>query len=166
MLTGQSAQGDISTHYSRRLVLSDHYRRDRLRLSWEQGLLPEAFGITIIIECHMNIIVFVSLLLVIGAFLLLAKQFRARERRDRLRQVGRVSTWQDVEIRRENFVKIVQTNFGYGKEVWAFVLEADQIDLTLRAFKTGVLILPRPKLHDVERFCQSHGIKFSQTLVK
>ncbi len=114
----------------------------------------------------MNIIVFVSLLLVIGAFLLLAKQFRARERRDRLRQVGRVSTWQDVEIRRENFVKIVQTNFGYGKEVWAFVLEADQIDLTLRAFKTGVLILPRPKLHDVERFCQSHGIKFSQTLVK
>ena len=114
----------------------------------------------------MKFAIFITLLLVAGIVLVLGKVFSARKRQSRLVQRGQVSTWQDIERHPDNFSKIVQTDFGHGKEVWALSTETDEINLKIRAFKTGILIVPRPKRSDLEKFCQSHGIAFNLKMVK
>ena len=106
----------------------------------------------------MNFRIFLFLVFVAGAVLIIGKLFSARKRRNLLVQIGRVSAWKDIEKQPDSFSKIVQTNFGYGKEVWVLTKGGDEIDLKLRCFKTGVLIVPRPKVSDLERFCQLRGI--------
>ena len=108
---------------------------------------------------------FVSLLALSG-FVLFRKLVNASERRCRLEQAGQMSTWDNVERQAQFFVKIVQTDFGYGKEIWAFSDGGFQIDLELRAFKSGHLIHPSPKLPEVERYCEVNGISLTRTLVK
>ena len=104
--------------------------------------------------------------MVAGAILVLGKLYSARKRRNLLIQRGQVSSWGEIEIKSERVNKIVQTDFGYGKEVWTFTAKANEIDLELRAFKTGNLVLPRPKLSDVENFCRSRGITIDLMIVK
>src|SRR5580693_8727081 len=93
----------------------------------------------------MSFYIFLSVLLVCGAILVFRKLIAARRRRNLLVQGGRVSTWQDIESRPERFVRLIRTDFGYGREVWALTTKTDQIDRQLRAFKSGILISPRPK---------------------
>lgn len=114
----------------------------------------------------MNFAILIALLLVAGSALVLGKVFSARKRQNRLAQRGQISTWHDIEGQPDNFSKIVQTDFGYGREVWALSTGKDEIDLKLRAFKTGILIVPRPKLSDMEKFCQSRGIMLDLMMVK
>jgi len=114
----------------------------------------------------MNFYLFLLIILVAGAILVLGKLSVARKRQYVLAQKGRVSTWEDIKIQSDKFNKIVQTNFGYGGEVWVFTKESTEVDLKLRAFKAGVLIVPKPKTSDLKQFCQSRGIAFDLIMVK
>lgn len=92
---------------------------------------------------------------------------RARNRRHSLlRQAGCVFTLAEIESKPQSFVSIVQTNFGYGREVWALKTESRETDLEHRTFKNGVLILPRPRSSELEIFCDLRGIKILQMLIK
>src|SRR5687768_9766977 len=91
--------------------------------------------------------------------LLTRKLFVAKNRRDCLQKASRVFTWNEVERHPHDIAHIVQTNFAYGTELWVFAEEANDLDLRLSAFKSAILILPRPSPTHVERFCREHGIK-------
>jgi hypothetical protein len=83
-----------------------------------------------------------------------------------LRQAGCVSTLAEIESKPQSFVSIVQTDFGYGREVWALKTESRETNLEHRTFKNGVLILPRPHFSELEKFCDFRGIKILQMLIK
>ena len=108
----------------------------------------------------------ILILFVLTGALLLNNIFKARRRRIYLEQAGRLLTWNEVERRTQNFSRVVQTDFGYGKEVWAMSDNINEVDLGQRAFKTGFLIFPRPKDSDVHRYCKTYDIKLTQTLIK
>ena len=103
---------------------------------------------------------------ILGLSLLVHYRLQSQKRRKLLEQAGRTSTWDLVKQHPENVGKIIQIDFGYGKEFWAIADKADDVDLGLRAFKSGVLILPRPSDRDVKDFCQSKGLELSLKLVK
>jgi len=65
-----------------------------------------------------------------------------------------------------SFTKIVRTDFGFGREVWAIGLDDDGIDPGMRAFKAGVLITPTPRLSDLAEFCRSHGLECVEMVVR
>jgi len=101
-----------------------------------------------------------------GAVLIFRKLSAARRRRIVLAQRGRVSSWEDIQSRPDGFVKFVQTDFGYGREIWLLSTPADEIDLELRAFKHAILIAPRPKLSELRKFCKLHGLGLDFMMVK
>jgi hypothetical protein len=80
--------------------------------------------------------------------------------------MGRTITWDQCKKHSDNLTKIVEINFGFGKEVWALKSMQVEVDLKLRAFANGVLIIPSPKLSDLTIFCQAHGITFDLMMAK
>ena len=114
----------------------------------------------------MNFNLLLLLILMCGAVLIFRKLSAARRRRIVLAQRGRVSSWEDIQSRPDGFVKFVQTDFGYGREIWLLSTPADEIDLELRAFKHAILIAPRPKLSELRKFCKLHGLGLDFMMVK
>jgi hypothetical protein len=114
----------------------------------------------------MEITIIISLFLALIISLVVPKLFRSLKRRKCLIQANRLSNWEDLERHPERFNRIVITNCGYGQEVWAISGNVDEMDLSLRAFKNGVLIVPRPESSALEKFCRSHDISLARTLVK
>jgi hypothetical protein len=114
----------------------------------------------------MTFVFFLLTLVVAGAVLICSKLVKARKRRIVLVRDGRVSTLEDIKHQHQNFSRLVQTDFGYGREVWAVASGSNEIDRRLRAFKTGVLIVPRPNHSDLQKFCQSHGIALDLMMIK
>ena len=114
----------------------------------------------------MNFGIFISLALIAGAALVFRKLLNARRRLALLLKLGRVSTWENIQKRPDNLVKIIRTDFGYGKEIWALPSQSAETDLKLRAFKTGVLIVPRPRSSDLHNFCQTRGISVDLMMIK
>jgi len=114
----------------------------------------------------MGLGVFFALLIAGTMALLLLERRRARERRRVLEQSGRVSTWEQLEREPSGVTQIVQADFGYGAEVWAFRGDVSRVKLGHRAFESGVLIVPRPKLAVLQEFCQLHAIAFVTMAVK
>ena len=110
--------------------------------------------------------IIISILSVLCVGLFVVKLLQGKSRRNRLLHAGRVSTWDDVEKLPKKVNRIVLTNFGYGKEVWALPDNANDVDLELRSFKTGVLVFPRPRLSEVDKFCRAHAINLTRTVVK
>jgi hypothetical protein len=107
-------------------------------------------------------------LLIVGIFAVIAaRSICARsERLQQLRQSGRISTWEDIEHSPARLARIVRVNFGYGKEIWALNTERNEIDLELKSFRNGFLIVPHPQSSTVGRFCQSHGIPIIDAQIK
>ena len=110
--------------------------------------------------------IIISMLSVLCLGLFVVKLLQGKSRRNRLMHAGRVSTWDDVEKLPKKVNRIVLTNFGYGKEVWALPDNANDVDLELRSFKTGALVFPRPRLSEVDQFCRAHTISLTRTVVK
>jgi len=110
-------------------------------------------------------IVFI-LFTVAGGILIGGKVANGNRRRKHLIEAGRTSTWEMAENQARKISRIVQTDFGYGREVWALYETSAEIDRKLRAFKSGVLILPRPKVSDLQEFCRSQHIKLELMMIK
>src|SRR5882724_7743959 len=105
------------------------------------------------------IIGFVALVLLMLAY---SKNCRARKRFLCLRKAGLVCSWDALLDDTGTFATIARTDLGYGTEVWVLRDEGRDIDLTVRAFKNGLLIFPRPNTGDLEAFAQAHGVKIVQ----
>lgn len=114
----------------------------------------------------MGIFILVLLVVICGAVLVFRNLFAARKRKDVLEHGGQVSTWREIQSHPDRFVKFVQTDFGYGREIWALSTAAHEIDLQLRAFKRGILIAPPPKLSELREFCQSRAMELDLVMVK
>jgi len=98
--------------------------------------------------------------------LIVTKLFQSSRRRRLLMRVGKISTWNEIQIYPHRIAKMVHANFGYGKELWAIVGNTNDVDLELRSFKAGLLIFPRPHTSDVKKFCEMHQIVMADTMVK
>ena len=95
------------------------------------------------------------------------RHFRAKAaRRDLLGATSRLRSWQEIQSNSSSKTRIISIDFGFGKEAWAFESDQDEIDLKLRAFKVGQLILPTPPLKELVEFCHLHGIDFVEKAVK
>jgi hypothetical protein len=114
----------------------------------------------------MVILVFLFLLVAVAITFVLKNTCRSRNRRKLLEDAKCLSTWEEVQRQPDRFERIVLTNFGFGSEVWATTGTDDEMDIELRAFKNGVLILPRPDISVLKTFCRSHGLAVTQKLVK
>lgn len=107
-----------------------------------------------------------SLFVVAGGMLVVGKIANGNSRRKHLIGAGRTSTWEMAENQVRKISRIVQTDFGYGREVWALYERSAEIDRKLRAFQTGVLILPRPKVSELQEFCRSRHIELELMMIK
>ena len=107
-----------------------------------------------------------SLFVVAGGILVVVKVGNANKRRKHLVEAGRTSTWEMAESRGQTISRIVQTDFGHGREVWVLYEASAEIDRKFRAFKTGVLILPRPEAPDLREFCRSRHIELEFMMIK
>jgi hypothetical protein len=119
---------------------------------------------------HINavILIIVVILLIIGAVTLIALRL-AGLRKERLRLLersGRVSRLPDVEHNSVDFRRVVLTNFGYGNEVWIIKGDESEIDVKLKAFKNGVMVVPCPARFQVDKLCQTHGYRLVEMQVK
>ena len=104
---------------------------------------------------------------IVFGLLMVAKGLRARSRRRKgLQQKGRVDSWTNATAKRTSIAKIVETNFGYGKEVWILGSAAEEIDFDSEAFKNGMWILPRPQSKKVSAFCITHSIPLIHKHIK
>ena len=101
-----------------------------------------------------------------GLVLVAAKVLQAKRRRHCLLNAGRVRSWNRVTQEPLSITKIVRTDFGFGREVWAVGFGDDEIDPGLRAFRAGVLIRPAPRLSDLTQFCRSHGLECVEIVVR
>ena len=90
----------------------------------------------------------------------------ARRRYCRLVRDCRVRSWTTIIEEPLAFGKIVRTDLGFGREIWAIPHDTVEIDHELRAFKGGILIQPAPRVTELVSFCQSHGLEFNQMAVK
>jgi hypothetical protein len=107
-----------------------------------------------------------SLFVVAGGILVIGKVANGKRRRNHLIEAGRTSTLETVKSQAHKISRIIQTDFGYGREVWALHVTSAEIDRKLRAFQAGVLILPRPKVSDLQEFCQSRHIALELMMIK
>jgi len=101
-----------------------------------------------------------------GLMLVSAKILQAKRRRHCLVDADRVRSWNRVKQEPLLFKKIVSTDFGFGREVWAIGLGDDEIDPVLRAFRAGVLIAPAPRLSDIAEFCRFHGLECVEMVIR
>src|SRR5579871_6204180 len=106
------------------------------------------------------------LVLIFGAVILIGKMRNGKRRRIRLGEANYILTWEIATNQKESLNGIIITNFGFGEEVWALKSSVDDIDLGLRAFKNGVLIVPPPDIRVLDEFCRLRGIKITRKLIK
>ena len=106
-----------------------------------------------------------ALLAISVVAILWTKIRRARRRYRRLVDDGRVRDWLTVTREPVAFEKIVLTDFGFGREIWAIPLAGEKVDHELHAFKGGVLIESPPRVAELISFCRSHGLEFTQKIV-
>lgn len=106
------------------------------------------------------------MIVVCGFAVIVRKYVRGLDRRRELERAGRVTDWLDLRKRPLPLEKIVQTDFGFGKEIWAIRTGGEEIDLSLSAFQSGLLIHPRPRHRELQEFCRSHQVELVQMRVK
>ena len=101
-----------------------------------------------------------------GGILVVVKLANGNRRRKHLIEAGRKSTWEMLKNQEQKISRVVQTDFGYGREVWVLYEPSAEMNRNLRAFQTGFLILPRPEASDLQEFCQSRSIKLELLMIK
>ncbi|MEI8042028.1 MAG: hypothetical protein WCL11_11505 [Verrucomicrobiota bacterium] len=107
-----------------------------------------------------------SIVILAGGLLVGSKIARARKRRRYLRLQGRTATWESIKSQPQRFAKIIRIDFGYGREAWAVPTAQVAIDRSLRAFASGLVVVPRPKLSHLQTFCQAQNIPLELMMVK
>lgn len=110
--------------------------------------------------------IFLCILACGGIAIIIRKLIQGRRRRLLLLAGGKVCTWSDIISEPKQLKIIVETNFGFGKELWGIKSEASGLDLKPLSFKNGVLIVLRPHSTEVKEFCRAQGIKYERRITK
>jgi hypothetical protein len=90
---------------------------------------------------------------------------KAIGRRSHLRRSGQLLNWVDFERNPGMVRQIIQTNFGYGREVWA-IYGQEVVDSHFRVFTNASLLLHAPAFPEVATFAEQRGIEAVRMLIK